>query len=140
MVGSTKGPVMRLPAWLAPIAVIALLLTGCSSGSSDAITDVDAAEAQQIVEQGDSVILDVRTPEEFAAGHLPGAVNINVEASDFTDRVAGLDESAETLVYCRTGNRSGVATDEMADLGFTDMSDLQGGIEAWTAQGGEVVQ
>jgi rhodanese-related sulfurtransferase len=131
---------MRLPAWLAPIAVTALLLTGCSSGSSDAITDVDAAEAQQMVEQGEAVILDVRTPEEFAAGHLPGAVNINVEASDFPDRVAGLDESAETLVYCRTGNRSGVATDEMADLGFTDMSDLQGGIEAWTAQGGEVVQ
>ena len=98
----------------------ALLLTGCSSGSSDAITDVDVAEAQQIVEDGDAVILDVRTPEEFAAGHLPGAINIDVESSDFADRVAGLDESTETLVYCRTGNRSGVATDEMADLGFTD--------------------
>ncbi len=131
---------MRLPAWLAPLAVTALLLTGCSSGSSDAITDVDVAEAQQIVEEGDSVILDVRTPEEFAAGHLPGAININVESSDFADRVTGLDESTETLVYCRTGNRSGVATDEMADLGFTTMSDLQGGIEAWSAEGGEVVQ
>lgn len=131
---------MRLPTWLAPVAVTALLLTGCSSGSSDAISDVDVAEAQQIVEQGDAVILDVRTPEEFAAGHLPGAVNINVESIDFADRVAGLDEATETLVYCRTGNRSGVATDEMAKLGFTDMSDLQGGIEAWTADGGEVVQ
>jgi rhodanese-related sulfurtransferase len=130
---------MRLPAWLAPVVVTALLLTGCSSGA-DAITDVDVAEAQQIVEQGDAVILDVRTPEEFAAGHLPGAININVESSDFADRVAGLDESTETLVYCQTGNRSGVATDEMADLGFADMSDLQGGIEAWATGGGEVVQ
>ena len=110
---------MRLPAWLAPVAVTALLLTGCSSGGSDAITDVDVPAAQQIVEQGDAVILDVRTPEEFAAGHLPDAININVESSDFADRVAGLDESAETLVYCRSGSRSGVATDEMADLGFT---------------------
>jgi len=130
---------MRLPTWLAPVAVAALLLAGCSS-SSDAITDVDVAEAQQIVEQGDAVVLDVRTPQEFAAGHLPGAINIDVESSDFTDRVADLDESTETLVYCRTGNRSGVATDEMADLGFSNMSDLQGGIEAWTADGGQVVQ
>ena len=130
---------MRLPTWLAPVAVAALLLAGCSS-SSDAITDVDVAEAQQIVEQGDAVVLDVRTPQEFAAGHLPGAINIDVESSDFTDRVADLVESTETLVYCRTGNRSGVATDEMADLGFSNMSDLQGGIEAWTADGGQVVQ
>ncbi len=130
---------MRLPTWLAPVAVAALLLAGCST-SSDAITDVDVAEAQQIVEQGDAVVLDVRTPQEFAAGHLPGAINIDVESSDFTDRVADLDESTETLVYCRTGNRSGVATDEMADLGFSNMSDLQGGIEAWTADGGQVVQ
>jgi phage shock protein E len=82
----------------------------------------------------------VRTPEEFAAGHLPGAININVEASDFDTKVAGLDESAETLVYCRTGNRSGIATDKMVELGFTDMSDLQGGIEAWAAAGEEIVR
>jgi rhodanese-related sulfurtransferase len=130
---------MKPSAWLAPLALAAVLLTGCSGGS-DAITDVDVAGAAEIVETGDAVILDVRTPEEFAAGHLPGAININMEAADFADRVSGLDESAETLVYCRTGNRSGVATDEMAELGFTDMSDLQGGIEAWAAAGEEVVQ
>jgi rhodanese-related sulfurtransferase len=130
---------MKPSAWLAPLALAAVLLTGCSGGS-DAITDVDVADAAAIVETGDAVILDVRTPEEFAAGHLPGAININMEAADFADRVSGLDESAETLVYCRTGNRSGVATDEMAELGFTDMSDLQGGIEAWAAAGEEVVQ
>jgi rhodanese-related sulfurtransferase len=130
---------MKLSVWLAPIAVAAVLLTGCSS-DSEAITDVDVAEAAQIVDDGEAVILDVRTPEEFAAGHLPDAINIDVESADFADRVAGLDESAETLVYCRTGNRSGVATDEMAELGFTDMSDLQGGIEAWAAAGEEVVR
>ncbi len=130
---------MRPKAWIAPLVIAAALLTGCSTGS-DAITDVDVAEAQQIVDDGGAVILDVRTPEEFAAGHLPDAININVESSDFATKVAGLDESTETLVYCQTGNRSGVATDQMAELGFTDMSDLQGGIEAWAAAGEPVVQ
>jgi phage shock protein E len=125
---------MRPTAWIAPLVIAVALLTGCSS-NSDAVTDVDVAEAQQIVDDGGAVILDVRTPEEFAAGHLPGAININVEASDFDTKVAGLDESAETLVYCRTGNRSGIATDKMVELGFTDMSDLQVGIEAWAAAG-----
>jgi rhodanese-related sulfurtransferase len=130
---------MRPRAWIAPLVITAALLTGCSA-SSDAITDVDVAEASQIVDEGNTVILDVRTPEEFAAGHLPDAININVESSDFATKVAGLDESAETLVYCRTGNRSGVATDQMAELGFTDLADLQGGIEAWAAAGEQVVR
>ena len=129
---------MKLSVWLAPLAVAAVLLTGCSS-DSEAVTDVDVAAAAQLVD-GDAIILDVRSPQEFAAGHLPEAINIDVESADFADRVAGLDESAEMLVYCQTGNRSGVATDEMADLGFTDMSDLQGGIEAWVAAGEEVVR
>ncbi|MGB2839100.1 MAG: rhodanese-like domain-containing protein [Actinomycetes bacterium] len=130
---------MRPTTWLAPLVIAAALLTGCSTGS-DAVTDVDVAEAQQIVDEGTAVILDVRTPEEFAAGHLPGAININVESSDFETQVTSLDESAETLVYCRTDNRSGVATDQMAELGFTDVSDLQGGIEAWAAAGEPVVR
>ena len=130
---------MRLKTWITPLVVAAALLSGCST-SSDAIADVDVAEAQQIVDDGNAVIVDVRTPEEFAAGHLPDAININVESSDFGTEVATLDESAETLVYCRTGSRSGVATDQMAKLGFTDMSDLQGGIEAWAAAGETVIR
>ncbi len=85
------------------------------------------------------VILDVRTPEEFAAGHLPGAVNIDVEAADFTTQVAGLDKSATYAVYCRSGNRSAVAMDEMASEGFIDLADLAGGITAWAQAGGAIV-
>jgi rhodanese-related sulfurtransferase len=124
---------------VAALIVTALLLTGCSS-TPNTVEDVDVSAAAAMVEQGEAVILDVRTPAEFAAGHLPGAINIDVESADFADRVAGLDETAETLVYCRTGNRSGVATDEMAELGFTDMADLQGGIEAWATEGEQVVR
>ena len=129
---------MKVVAWLAPVVLAATVLAGCSS--SDAVEDVDVPQAAQMVEQGDVIILDVRTPQEFAAGHLPGAINIDVESSDFAERVAGLDESGETLVYCHSGNRSAVATDQMADLGFTDLADLQGGIEAWTAAGEPIDQ
>ena len=85
------------------------------------------------------VILDVRTPEEFATGHLPGAINIDVEAADFTTQIASLDKTATYAVYCRSGNRSGVAMNEMAGEGFTDLADLAGGIAAWAQAGGTIV-
>lgn len=136
ILGMTFMPRARWAA--APLLAAALLLTGCSGDSAE-VTDVDAAAASEIVSDGQSVILDVRTPAEFAAGHLPGAINIDVESGDFADRVSGLDENEPTLVYCQTGNRSGVATDQMADLGFVELSELSGGIEAWSAAGGQVV-
>ncbi len=85
------------------------------------------------------VILDVRTPEEFATGHLPGAINIDVEAADFTNQIAALDKTATYAVYCRSGNRSAVAMNEMAGEGFTDLADLAGGITAWAQAGGTIV-
>jgi rhodanese-related sulfurtransferase len=81
----------------------------------------------------------VRTPEEFNAGHIANAININLEGSDFASEVSKLDKNATVAVYCRSGNRSGVATEQMAELGFVDMYDMQGGILDWEAAGGQVV-
>ena len=80
-----------------------------------------------------------RRRSSFAAGHLPGAINIDNSAPDFADAVAELPKDGTYLVYCQTSNRSGVATDRMADLGFTDVYDLRGGIVAWADAGGPVV-
>ena len=127
---------------LAAVALSATLLLGaCSSGDDTAgsITDVTVTEAVDVVAQEDMNILDVRTPAEFAAGHLEGAVNIDVQSPDFDAAVAQLPKDEEWFVYCRSGNRSGVATDRMAELGFTRMYDLQGGINDWTAAGQPVV-
>lgn len=136
----TQRLLTRPARWAAaPLLAAGLLLAGCGGGSAE-VTGVDPAAAAEIVSSGDALVLDVRTPAEFAAGHLPGAVNIDVESSDFADRVSGLDEGEPTLVYCQTGNRSGVATEKMVDLGFTDLSELEGGIEAWAAADGQVVQ
>jgi rhodanese-related sulfurtransferase len=86
-----------------------------------------------------TVLLDVRTPAEFAEGHLPGAVNLDVESAGFLDGLAGLDKAATYAVYCRSGNRSKVALTAMAGAGFGSAFDLTGGITAWKAAGGEVV-
>ncbi|WP_225752766.1 rhodanese-like domain-containing protein [Actinotalea sp. Marseille-Q4924] len=132
---------------LLPLAVAALLavggLTACGAedGASSAVsvTDVGPTAFAELADDPDVTVLDVRTPQEFAAGHLPDAVNIDSSAPDFADAVGRLPKDGRYLVYCQTSNRSGVATDRMVDLGFTDVYDLQGGIVAWAGEGGEVV-
>lgn len=68
-----------------------------------------------------TIIIDVRTPEEFATGHLEGAMNIDVQSPDFQAMISQLDPSADYFVYCRSGNRSGQAMAQMSQLGFTSM-------------------
>lgn len=121
----------------AAIAVVGFL-AGCSS-SNDAINKVDPVAFNDVVTQPGVIVLDVRTPEEFQTGHLVNAININLEGSDFASEVSKLDKNSTVAVYCRSGNRSGVATKQMAELGFTDMYDMQGGIVEWQAAGGQVV-
>jgi len=115
-----------------------LALTGCSNGGGG-VTDVGAKEAITLAAQSDVKVIDVRTPQEFAAGHLPNAINIDIEASTFDTQVKQLPVSAKYFVYCRSGNRSGVATNRMSAEGFTSLYDLQGGIQQWAAAGGSVV-
>ena len=115
------------------------LLAGCSS-SNEATKKVDPVEFSEVIAQPGVIILDVRTPEEFNAGHITNAININVADSNFSSEVSKLDKNATVAVYCRSANRSAVATKEMAELGFTDMYDMQGGIIDWEAAGGPVVQ
>lgn len=85
------------------------------------------------------VLLDVRTAEEFAAGHLTGARLLDVEAADAATAFAALDPGTTYAVYCRSGNRSKVAVGYMAAAGITSVADLDGGIAAWQSAGGEVV-
>ncbi|MBN2177700.1 MAG: rhodanese-like domain-containing protein [Demequinaceae bacterium] len=85
------------------------------------------------------VILDVRTPEEFADGHIAGATNINLLSGVFADEIALLNPEASYAVYCRSGNRSREAIDIMADLGVTQTLGLEDGIGGWAAAGYAIV-
>jgi phage shock protein E len=120
---------------LALAAVAAVALAACSSGPAEPAAfdgaHVSASAFAPVVEQTGVVVVDVRTPAEFADGHLPGAVNINVEDPSFAAEIAALDAEGEYAVYCRSANRSRVAMDYMAQVGVTRTVGLEGGISAW---------
>jgi len=111
----------------------ALYLAGCSAGTSSPGTSPGTSPgAETIGPQSTpdsttaplalSTIIDVRTPAEYAEGHLDGAMNIDVQAADFDDRIAELPTDAEYIVYCRTGSRAAAAVAQMTTLGFTDVT------------------
>lgn len=137
--------------FLALVFAAFALAAGCSSGGGDAASntavDDDPAgirivtpEAGAEIQGGDTVVLDVRTSEEFTEGHLEGAVMIDFYAPDFADQLAELDPDASYLLYCRSGSRSGQTTQIMSELGFTDVADVDGGILAWTDAGLPVIE
>ena len=82
----------------------------------------------------DAVVLDVRTPEEFKAGHVPGAINIDINEDDFDRKVAQLDKSKTYLVHCQRGGRSTRAANRMRPA-FANLHNFAGGMAAWTAAG-----
>lgn len=126
------------------IAVVSLLVFGAcsdpatSTGAGQAPASgsaVDAATFKQAIALDNTVVLDVRTPAEYATGHIEGAVNIDVEAPTFDQKITELDKSKHYAVYCRTGNRSQVALGRMQSAGFGSVYHLAGGITAWQAAG-----
>lgn len=118
-------------------AALLMLTSACSSGS-DAVEKVDAAEAVEIIEAGEHTVIDVRTPAEYAAGHVDGSENIDVSAGSFEQQVEQLDKDEEYVVYCQSGNRSAQAADKMAELGFTEIVD-GGGIVDLQSAGADIV-
>jgi len=94
--------------------------------------NIGVAEFDKHRAEKNAVVLDVRTPGEFAAGHIADATNLDWNAPDFEEKVAKLDKSKTYLVHCATGRRSALACDKMGSrLGFTHCFNLEGGIKAW---------
>lgn len=80
-------------------------------------------------------VIDVRTPKEFRAGHIDGAINMHVYDKDFSQRLDKLDKKKPVYVYCKVGGRSAEAVETMKEKGFTTIIELDGGMDAWTAAG-----
>ena len=123
---------------IAVLGVSVFFLTGCGS-SSESTTNQGVAEFAKTVSDSSVVVLDVRTPAEFMSGHLANAINSDVEGAQFNSDVAKLDKSKTYAVYCRSGRRSAIATDEMSKLGFKTLFNLEGGTGAWSAAGQTLV-
>ncbi|GAB3308381.1 MULTISPECIES: rhodanese-like domain-containing protein [Hymenobacter] len=99
--------------------------------AAKAYQNLKPAEFAAGLRQPGAVLLDVRRPDEFALGHLPGAINIDVTSPDFARRVAALDQAQPTYVYCRSGARSATAATQLTKAGFTTVANLLAGVLDW---------
>jgi phage shock protein E len=83
----------------------------------------------------DIQLIDVRTPQEFASGHLENAVNLDYFDSDFDAQFKNLDKNKPVYLYCKSGRRSANAAEKLEDMGFVKIYDLEGGTLNWQAKG-----
>jgi phage shock protein E len=124
--------------WISSVALV-LCIVGCSKG------EVDAEKATPLISQGELItqlasetpplVLDVRTPEEYAEGHVPTALNI--PHTDLSDRVSEIEiaKQGAVVVYCKSGRRAGIAETVLREAGFTGLLHLEGDMSGWQAAG-----
>lgn len=137
---------------LALTVIGALALAACGGAADEPAADtaiiagrpafglISTAEAAQLAIDPEVVVIDVRTPEEFAEGHIEGAMLIDINSPTFGDDIDALDRDANYLVYCRSDNRSGQAVAIMQQVGFEQLWDMDGGVIAWSAEGRPLVR
>jgi rhodanese-related sulfurtransferase len=126
--------------------LVGLLVVGVSCVRADDSTNaaptkathVDGKEAGKLVAKGDITVIDIRTPSEFAGGHIAGATNINYRANNFSEQIEKLDRDKTYLVHCAVGARSTSSLPKFEKLGFKHIIHLDGGIRSWEAAGNPV--
>ena len=96
------------------------------------VKTITTQELAERIKAGKPVILDVREPHEFAAGHVPRAINIPL--GSLMDGVSELDKDAETLVICHSGHRSATAARKLTKAGFSEVFSVRGGTAAWSGK------
>lgn len=111
--------------------LFAFVLSGCSQ-QQDFVSQGNEDFAKTISKKSTQLV-DVRTPQEYEAGHIPGALNIDVRSADFDTQVAKLNKKKPVAVYCRSGVRSRIAASKMAGMGFT-VYNLEKGINGWNGE------
>lgn len=125
--------IVRRTLFLILMTMSAVQISGCNS--NDKIISVSAPEFDKEIKDDSVQLLDVRTPLEYAEGHIAGALNINVQSDDF-QQVAEkeLSKDSTILVYCRSGRRSMNAAEILTKLGYKVVN-LKGGIIEWREDG-----
>jgi thioredoxin len=125
------------------VFLISALMFSCTNGqdqSAGVIEKVDAGKFKQLIESGDGVILDVRSPEEINQGYISGASTINFYDTDFESKINLIQKNKPVYVYCKAGGRSSQAAELMKKNGFTKVYNLDGGIMSWMNNGYAVVK
>lgn len=104
------------------------------------IDNVDASEAPNFMSvYPEAIVLDVRTPAEFDEGHIGDAINVDYRSENFRTDLGKLDKNSHYILHCKSGNRSGKSLEIMKELGFSRITHLDGGFDAWKAAGNPTV-
>jgi thioredoxin len=118
------------------IAIAVLILTSCNGQTQKNISLIDPVSfSKEIQSTAEAQILDVRTPEEYATDHIQNAQNVNWLSADFVTNTTKYNKSKPVFVYCKSGGRSHKAAEKLAELGFTQIIEMEGGILKWEAAG-----
>ena len=129
---------LRYSVILSAIGLILTAVAGCAKAPVIDIHHVTALEAKALIDRNAGnpafVILDLRTPGEFAQGHIEGAVMLDFHSPEFVQGLQRLDRSKTYLLYCRTGNRSGSTLKMIEKMGFNTIYHLKPGIVEWRAR------
>lgn len=122
---------------------LGLALTSCNAQQNNNTqfpANAEVAQFEQLMSENPGQLVDVRTPEEYAQGHLEGAQLMNFYSEDFAAQLATLDPEKPVYVYCRSGGRSGKAATMLREKGFKAVVNLQGGVMSWESQEKPLVQ
>lgn len=119
--------------------VIALLIPAFAFAE---IKNEDVAKVDELIKSGKYTVIDVRTKEEYDAGHIKGALNIDYYNDDFEEKVEAqlTDKKKPYILYCRSGMRSLYSAQILEDLGYTDVTNMKGGFLAWQSAGKPVTE
>lgn len=126
-----KTFILMLGLALATVTIGPVRAANVAARQQPVIKDVSVAEAEKIIQETNVVVLDVRTPNEFRAGHIRGATNVNFYDRSFREQLQSLDKSRKYLVHCAVGGRSAKAVKSMQELGFTNIYHLEAGMKGW---------
>jgi thioredoxin 1 len=129
---------MKHLAFASTLFCILFLLPNCTSQNQPgavSVQNVDVAKFKELISGGNTIILDVRTPEETAGGTIDQASTIDFYDPEFKKKIKVMDRSKNILVYCKAGGRSAQAAEILVQNGFKHVYNLEGGISAWQANG-----
>ena len=116
------------------LCLLSSLIASSFLNAATEVVEVTPTETTEILQQEAPIVLDVRTKEEYAEGHLKGAKNMDVTAADFEKKLETLDKSETYLVHCKSGGRSARAMKLLKKLGFTKVYHMNGGMMAIMAR------
>ena len=118
------------------LLLLSFTILSCNGQSSKNITDIDTKTfSEKITTTPNAQIIDVRTPQEFASGHIDNAVNIDWLSDNFVANTQKLDKTKPVFLYCKTSNRSTQAAKKLEELGFATIYNMKGGLLQWDAEG-----